>query len=73
MSSTSSIGEAMSSIVQDVPDLSSHVVSLNRLIMELNRETRQTYMPNYARIIDIASQMKMHASLVENMMKREQK
>jgi hypothetical protein len=41
--------------------------------MELNRETRQTYMPNYARIIDIASQMKMHASLVENMMKREQK
>ena len=63
----------MSSIVQDVPDLSSHVVSLNRLVMELNRETRQTYMPNYDRIISIASQMKMHASLVENMMKREKK
>ena len=59
--------------VEDGSDLSGHVVALNSLIAELNKEARQTFKPNYQEIANIAHSIKMHISVVENMMKRELK
>jgi hypothetical protein len=57
--------------VNDAADLSGHLVAMNQLFTDLNRLTRQTYKPNYQAIVSIASQIKMHISVVETLAKKE--
>jgi hypothetical protein len=59
--------------VEDGADLGGHVVALNSLMTQLNKEARQTYKPNYQAIANIANSMKMHATVIESSMKRELK
>jgi hypothetical protein len=74
MSGSGSIGEIMSTVkVEDGADLGGHVVALNNLMTSLSKETRPSYKPDYKAIENIAHSMKMHASAIESMMKREQK
>ena len=51
-------------------DLSMHVVALNRLMTDMNRETRQTFKPNLALIASLASQMQAHLGVIESTAKR---
>ena len=57
--------------VNDAADLSGHLVAMNQLFTDLNRLTRQTYKPDYQAIASIASQIKMHISVVETLAKKE--
>lgn len=57
--------------VSDAADLSGHLVAMNQLFTELSRLTRQTYKPDYQAIASIASQIKMHISVVETLAKKE--
>jgi hypothetical protein len=57
--------------VSDAVDLSGHLVAMNQLFTELSRLTRQTYKPDYQAIASIASQIKMHISVVETLAKKE--
>ena len=59
--------------VEDGADLGGHVVALNNLMTSLSKETRPSYKPNYKAIENLAHSIKMHASVIESMMKREQK
>lgn len=59
--------------VEDGADLSGHVVALNNLMNRLNREARQTYLPNHKEIANIVHSMKMHASVIESIMLKELK
>ena len=56
--------------IDNQPDLSMHVVALNRLMTDLNRETRQTFKPNLDVIVSLAAQMRMHTSVIESTAKR---
>ena len=57
--------------VSDGADMSGHIVAINQLFIDLSRLTRQTYKPDYQAIASVASQIKMHISVVESMAKRE--
>jgi hypothetical protein len=59
--------------VNDGADLSGHLVAVNQLLIQLNQLARQTYKPNYATIASVASQIKMHVSVIEGIAKRENK
>jgi hypothetical protein len=48
-------------------DVGAHVVALNQLLTELNKVTRQTYKPDYASIDNLATDIKHHASMIQQL------
>ena len=51
--------------IDDTLDIGGHVVAMNRLMMDLTKEARQTFQPDEAAIKNLVSEIKNHASEVK--------
>ena len=63
----------MSVIIDDAKNIGSHVVALNNLMTELNKESRQTFKPDLVAIQRIMAKIKHHATEIEESINREAK
>ena len=46
-------------------EIGQHVVEINKLVNELNREARNSYKPNYEALDNIATEIKHHAIMIQ--------
>ncbi len=54
--------------IDDTLDIGGHVVAMNRLMMDLTKEARQTFQPDEAAIKNLVSEIKNHASMIETIL-----